>query len=142
MGSVTYAFFLRRNIYCKAVCPFHAVEMVLVKIGGIKLTLTPVVQQVAKRSARFLLWLALIIIFLSNNPAMGSYEPFAMVFGLQGEGIQWYILPLVLIGVLMIKDYFCKYFCPVGRSFNYIVKFRKWLDRKVLLLSKSKLSST
>ena len=104
----------------------------MIKIGGMKIKLTPLIQKVAKHSAKFLLWLGLMIIFISRNPTLGSYEPFAMIFGLEGEGMQWYILPLVLIGILLITDYFCRYFCPVGKGFGYIIKFRTWVDAQIL----------
>lgn len=131
-GSIGYAFFFKKNIYCNAICPFHAVETIMIKIGGMKVKFTPQIQKIAKHSAKFLLWLALMIIFISRNPTLGSYEPFAMIFGLEGDGVQWYILPLVLIGVLLITDYFCRYFCPVGKGFGYIIKFRTWIDTQIL----------
>lgn len=136
-GSIGFAFFLKKNVYCNAMCPFHAVETIMVKIGGIKIKFTPGIQKVAKHSSKFLLWLALMLILISRNPTIGSFEPFAMVFGLEGEGWHWYLLPLVLIGILLIKDYFCRYFCPVGKGFWYIIKFRKLLDSQLDRLNKS-----
>lgn len=133
-GSIGFAFFLKKNIYCSAMCPFHAVETIMIKVGGMKVKFSPQIQKTAKHSAKFLLWLALIIIFLSRNPTLSSFEPFAMVFGLEGDSTQWYILPLVLIGILLIKDYFCRYFCPVGKGFAYLIKFRKWIDQHIALL--------
>jgi NosR/NirI family nitrous oxide reductase transcriptional regulator len=135
-GSIGFAFFLKKNIYCNAICPFHAVETIMIKIGGMKVNFTPQIQKIAKHSAKFLLWLALMIIFISRNPTLGSYEPFAMIFGLEGEGVQWYILPLVLMGVLLITDYFCRYFCPVGKGFAYIIKLRTWIDTQILSIKR------
>lgn len=138
-GSVIFPFFLKKNIYCNTMCPFHAVQAVMIKIGGMKVKFTPEIQKIAKHSSKFLLWLALMIIFISRNPTLASYEPFAMIFGLEGEGIQWYILPFVLIGVLLIRDYFCRYFCPVGQGFKYLMKFRKWIDSVIALPKTSNL---
>lgn len=132
-GTIGFSFFLKKNVYCNAMCPFHAVEIILVKIGGMKIKFTPTVLKIAKHSAKFLLWLSLMLTFISQNPTVASYEPFAMVFGLEGEGVHWYLLPAVLIGVLFISDYFCRYFCPVGKGYWYVIKFRKWLDEKILL---------
>ena len=112
-------------------CPFHTIETIMVKIGGMKIRFTPKIQKIAKHSSKFLLWLALMLTFITRNPTIASYEPFAMVFGLEGEGIHWYVLPLVLIGVLLITDYFCRYFCPVGKGFWYVIKFRRWIDSQV-----------
>ena len=138
-GSIGFAFFLKKNIYCNAMCPFHAVETIMIKIGGMKIKFTPKIQKTAKHSAKFLLWLALMIIFISRNPTLASFEPFAMIFGLEGEGVQWYILPLILTGVLLITDYFCRYFCPVGKGFIYIIKFRNWIDGQLLSLKRKTL---
>lgn len=138
-GSIGFAFFLKKNIYCNAMCPFHAVETIMIKIGGMKIKFTPNIQKTAKHSAKFLLWLALMIIFISRNPTLASFEPFAMIFGLEGEGIQWYILPLILTGVLLITDYFCRYFCPVGKGFAYIIKFRNFIDGQLLSIKRKTL---
>lgn len=131
-GSIGFAFFLKKNVYCNTMCPFHAIETILVRIGGMKIKFTPKIQKIAKHSAKFLLWLSLMLTFLSQNPTIASFEPFAMVFGLEGDGIQWYILPAVLIGVLLITDYFCRYFCPVGKGFWYVINLRKWIDKQVI----------
>lgn len=133
-GSIGFAFFFKKNVYCNAMCPFHAVETIMVRIGGMKIRFTPRIQKFAKHSSKFLLWLSLMLTFISRNPTVASYEPFAMVFGLEGEGIQWYIFPLILIGVLLITDYFCRYFCPVGKGFWYVIKLRKWVDSQLILL--------
>ncbi|MCK5467034.1 MAG: 4Fe-4S binding protein, partial [Cyclobacteriaceae bacterium] len=139
-GSIGFSFFLKKNIYCNTMCPFHAVETIMVKIGGLKIRFTPPVQKVAKHSAKFLLWLALMIIFISRNPTLASFEPFAMIFGLEGDSTQWYILPLVLVGVLLITDYFCRYFCPVGKGFGYVIKFRKWIDDRLVIIKRNTLT--
>ena len=133
-GSIGLAFFFKKNVYCSAMCPFHTVETIMVKIGGMKIKFTPRIQKISKYSSRVLLWLALMLTFVSKNPTIASYEPFAMVFGLEGEGIHWYMLPMVLVGVLLIKDYFCRYFCPVGKGFWYVIKFRKWVDNLMITL--------
>jgi polyferredoxin len=86
----------------------------------------------SKMVANVLLWLALMIIFLSSHPSLGAYEPFAMMFSLQGIGVQWYILPISIIGAFFITNFWCRFFCPVGRSLTTILQFR----RKVFSLFK------
>lgn len=127
-GTIGFAFFSKKNVYCHSMCPFHAVEIILVKIGGFKIGFPKKFQKPIRKTAKILLWLSLLIIFLADNPTIAAYEPFAMIFGLEGVGIQWYILPAVLVGVLFITDFFCRYFCPVGNSFKYVISFRKWID--------------
>lgn len=123
--SIGFPFFLKKNLYCYALCPFHAVETALIKISGFQLKLTHSFQKASKIISLSLLWIAFMLIFLSDNPTLGSYEPFALLFSLDGVGLQWYLLPAALIGALLVPDFYCRYFCPVGRTFNLILKAGK-----------------
>nr|MDJ0829257.1 4Fe-4S binding protein [Desulfobacterales bacterium] len=117
-----------RNIYCGNVCPFQYVERGLNKISGINLAVKPGIQKSAKTVVGLMTWTALMLIFLSSHPTLGSYEPFSMMFSLTGAGVQWYILPLSLIGSFFVLNFWCRLFCPVGHVLNSIVRVR----RKVL----------
>ncbi len=67
----------------------------------------------------------LMLIFLSAHPSLGSYEPFAMMFSLEGAGIQWFILPIALIGSFFTSAFWCRYFCPCGHGLTQVVRIRK-----------------
>ncbi|MBW1750988.1 MAG: hypothetical protein JRJ37_09885, partial [Deltaproteobacteria bacterium] len=116
-----------KNVYCYRICPFFGVEFFLSKISGMRMTPTPTFARNAKLVANSLLWAALMIIFLSRHPALGSYEPFAMMFSLEGIGIQWYILPLALIGSFFMSSFWCRFFCPAGNMLSHLVKFRRFI---------------
>jgi len=122
LGSVVI---LGRNIYCHKICPFKVVQDLLQKISGVKLRIKPEVQRKSRALIFFLSWIALVLIFLSAHPALGSYEPFAMMFSLEGLGIQWYILPAALLGSLFVPSFWCRLFCPVGLYLNEIVRLRR-----------------
>jgi Na+-translocating ferredoxin:NAD+ oxidoreductase RnfG subunit len=122
LGSVLI---LGRNIYCHQICPFKVVQDLLQKISGVKLRIKPEVQRKSRALIFFLSWIALMLIFLSAHPALGSYEPFAMMFSLEGLGIQWYILPAALLGSLFVPSFWCRLFCPVGLYLNEIVRMRR-----------------
>ncbi|TLX77637.1 FMN-binding protein [Labilibacter sediminis] len=124
-GTFTVIIIWGRNLYCNALCPFHATQILLNKISGINLKIPSKVNSLLIKTPNILLWLSLIIIFLSANPTIAAYEPFAMLFSLEGAGIQWYILPASLIGSLFFSNFFCRYFCPVGGAFRWILKVRK-----------------
>jgi len=64
---------------------------------------------------------------ISSNPTIAAYEPFAMLFSLEGYGVQWYILPATLVASLFISNFFCHYLCPVGATFKWIQKQRRTL---------------
>ena len=124
-GTITIIIGWGRNVYCSTLCPFHATQILLNKISGINLKLPPKLAKTLVKTPNVLLWLSLMLIFLSSNPTIASYEPFAMLFSLEGVGIQWYILPASLIGALFFSNFFCRFFCPVGGALRWIQKMRK-----------------
>ena len=127
---IGFSLFAAKNIYCTTVCPFHATQIALSKLSGLKLRISPAFQKLAKPITGFLLWFSLIMIFISVNPTLGSYEPFALLFSLEGVGIQWYLLPAALFGALLVPDYYCHFFCPVGRMHKWLAS----VNRRVVSL--------
>jgi hypothetical protein len=125
VGTVLGVIFLGNNVYCYRVCPFYGIEYFLQKISGMKLNPSRALLKRARTIVNFLLWLALMVIFLSKHPALGSFEPFAMMFSLNGTGIQWFILPLALIGSFFMSTFWCRFFCPCGQALTKLVQFRK-----------------
>ncbi len=128
LGSVV---FLGRNIYCQQICPFKGVQDVLQKISGVKLRIDMKFQRRATTLIYSLSWVALMLIFLSTHPALGSYEPFAMMFSLDGLGIQWYILPATILGSFFVPSFWCRLFCPVGLYLNEMVSFRRAITQRI-----------
>jgi len=125
IGTVLGILFLGKNVYCYRVCPFYGIEYFLQKISGLKLNPSRALLKRARTIINFLLWLSLMIIFLSKHPALGSFEPFAMMFSLNGNGIQWFILPLALIGSFFMSTFWCRFFCPCGQALTKMIQFRK-----------------
>ncbi|MHA1297645.1 MAG: FMN-binding protein [Promethearchaeota archaeon] len=123
-GALSIPLILRRNLYCYYLCPFGALQEFTNKISGINLRLNKKNFRLIKHTAYVLTWLALIIIFLTSNPALGAYEPFATFFRAEGMSIQWYILPAVVFGSFFILRLFCRFFCPVGVILKILIKFR------------------
>jgi len=122
LGSIVI---LGRNIYCQQICPFMVVQDLAQKISGVKLKIDSRFQKRARTLIFFLSWVALMLIFLTAHPALGSYEPFAMMFSLEGLGIQWYILPASLLGSFFVPRFWCRLFCPVGLYLNELVRLRR-----------------
>jgi polyferredoxin len=123
--------FLGRNIYCHQICPFNVVQDLLQKISGVRLRIKPAVQRQARTLIFTLSWAALVLIFISAHPALGSYEPFAMMFSLEGLGIQWYILPAALLGSFFVPSFWCRLFCPVGLFLNEGVRARRAIRERL-----------
>ncbi len=127
VGALGSVLILGKNIYCAQVCPFQYVQRLLNKISGINLAVRPGVQKSARAVVGAMTWAALMLIFLSAHPTLGSYEPFSMMFSLTGAGVQWYILPLSLIGSFFVLNFWCRLFCPVGNVLHSTVRVRKRL---------------
>ena len=123
-GSLGTILFLGRNVYCTQLCPFHQIQRWLHKLSGLNMEFYPWLKKRLKLWTNTLLWLSLMLIFLSRTPAIGSYEPFSMLFSLDGVGIQWYILPLSIFGAFVVSDFWCRTLCPLGRFLNYSVEMR------------------
>jgi len=128
LGSVVI---LGRNIYCRHLCPFMVVQDLLQKVSGVRLRIRSELQKKAQTLILSLSWVALMLIFLSAHPALGSYEPFAMMFSLEGLGIQWYILPAALLGAFFVPSFWCRLFCPVGLFLNQIVRLRRTVQARL-----------
>jgi len=123
-GTLTILIGWGKNVYCSSLCPFHASQILLHKVSGINIKLPKKLAKLLAQTPYFLLWVSLLIIFVSANPTIASYEPFAMLFSLDGVGIQWYILPASLIGAMFFSDFFCRFFCPVGGALRWGLKIR------------------
>ena len=125
VGTILGVIVLGKNVYCYRVCPFYGIEYVLQKISGMKLNPSRALLKRTRFIINFLLWVSLMVIFLSKHPALGSFEPFAMTFSLNGTGVQWFILPLALIGSFFMSTFWCRFFCPCGQALTTLVQFRK-----------------
>jgi len=125
VGTAAAVLILGKNVYCYRICPFQGVQFLLSRISGSRLSLPPALMKRSGLIANILLWLALMIIFVKGHPALGAYEPFAMMFSLEGVGIQWFILPFSLLGAFFILNYWCRFFCPVGNCLNTAIRLRR-----------------
>lgn len=132
-GTLSVIVISGKNVYCSSMCPFHASQILLNKISGINLKIPTAISKILSQTPLFLLWLSLIIIFISANPTIASYEPFAMLFALDGIGVQWYILPASLIGSLFFSNFFCRFFCPVGGALGWVLKKRNQVKKLILI---------
>ena len=106
-GTLLMPLILKKNLYCSYLCPFGTLQDYTAKLSGINIVMHKKMEKLAKILPLFLTWLALGIIFITSNPALGTYEPFATFFRLEGEGVQWFILPVVVLGSFILTRFFC-----------------------------------
>ena len=109
----------------------HKKAAVDAKKGKIFSRLSKEIIQAAEYSVYFFFWLAFMIIFLTNNPAMGTYEPFATLFGFRGIGIQWYLVSVAVIGSFLIPRFWCRFFCPVGAFLKQLLRLKRSFLTKI-----------
>ena len=116
---------LKRNLFCYQVCPFFGVQYFMNKLTGIKMTVHPRIQKYSGYIQGGLTVFALLLIIVNQNPTISSFEPMSMIFSLEGVGKQWFILPVILIGSMFVPTFFCRYFCPVGKTITSLLQLRK-----------------
>lgn len=130
VGTLAMVLLYGKNVYCYWICPFGGMQEFISLIGGIKIKISKRVSSMLSYIVYFLFWFALMITFLTNNPSLGTFEPFAALFSFKGIGIQWYIVSLAIIGSFLIPRFWCKFFCPVGVFLNWVSKIKLRLPRK------------
>ena len=128
-GAVSTILIYGKNLYCFWMCPFGALQELTAKIGGVNIQLNKKVLKYARYISYTLTWAALMVIFLTANSSLGSYEPFATLFGGEGFDVQWYILPVVILGSFVLNRFWCRFFCPVGVILNLTTKARLRVKR-------------
>lgn len=128
-NALLFPLLLRKNLYCHSLCPFGNLQELNTKITGINLPLGTHVNRGGHYVSYVLTWFALVVIFYKTNPALGAYEPFPTLFGLDGIEVQWFVLSTVIFGSFFLSRFFCRFFCPVGVVLNLLVKVRRAVDR-------------
>lgn len=133
-----------RNLYCFWLCPFGALQEILSKIGGGNFKCSnKKIETNASKIRYVLVYLALLVSILLQSPGFAGYEPYSTLFGLQGFGIEWFILPLVLFPSLLIRRFWCRFFCP-GMVFNEFIlnlrSFKKFINGRIDKLSHKKMT--
>ncbi|UCC82215.1 MAG: 4Fe-4S binding protein, partial [Gemmatimonadota bacterium] len=132
-GFALTSFAWGRNIYCLYACPFGAAQRCVGVIGGKRFKLPVWSVRAMERLRALIVFAALFMAFLSLQPALASYEPFAALFSLRGSNLQWLLLFIVLVASLFIRTPWCSFFCPM-RMFEIAIKdLRALLRRKSLV---------
>ena len=125
LGSIiAMILFVGKNFYCRWICPFGAIQDLMNRISGISLTIHPWLRRFGKLNSSLIAWFSICVIFISRNPALGNFEPFAALFSFKGFGMIWIVLPVLIFSSFFIKRMWCRFFCPVGFILNIACKKR------------------
>ena len=123
-GTILLTLIFGKNFYCSWICPFGGMQEVVNLIGGVKIRLSKVAVRIAEKGVYFLFWLSFMIMFLTSNPSLGTFEPFATLFSLNGIGVQWYLVSVAVIGSFLLPRFWCRFFCPVGVVLRSVSRIR------------------
>jgi len=125
-----------KNLYCNYMCPFGAFQEAEFALAGPlgKKPLNPMVTKIMRWFPGALIFISLALTLGFHNLGFTSYEPFSLLFGQVGVGIQWALLPLVVVGALFSRRIYCTFICPIGYVLGKIVKIR---TKVVSLVKKS-----
>ena len=125
-----------KNLYCNYMCPFGAFQGAEFALAGPlgKKPLNPMVTKIMRWFPGALIFISLALTLGFHNLGFTSYEPFSLLFGQVGVGIQWALLPLVVVGALFSRRIYCTFICPIGYVLGKIVKIR---TKVVSLVKKS-----
>jgi hypothetical protein len=130
-GFAVTSLLYRRNVYCLYACPFGAAQRCVGVIGGKGFRLPRWAVRLMEGTRNVVVFAALFMAFLTLQPALASYEPFAALFSLRGTTLHWVLLFIVLVASLALRTPWCNFFCPM-RSFEMVlVNLRKLLRRPV-----------
>jgi hypothetical protein len=125
-GFLLTSFFYGRNLYCLYACPFGAAQRVIGAIGGIRLKIAPWVVRLMEGTRNMVVFAALFMAFITLQPVLASYEPFAALFALHGTTLQWFLLFIALTASLLIQTPWCSFFCPMRTIELVVLDTKQW----------------
>jgi hypothetical protein len=126
LTSVLYG----RNLYCLYACPFGAAQRVVGAIGGFRLKVPPGAARFLVSIRNAVVFAALFLAFLTLQPVLSGYEPFAALFSLHGTTLQWFLLFLVLVASLFLTEPWCTFLCPMGALEKVVREGKRWAGGK------------
>ena len=122
LTSISYG----RNLYCLYACPFGAAQRVVGIIGGGRFKLPRWSIQFMEGARNLVVFAALFMAFLTLQPALVGYEPFAALFALRGTTLQWLLLFIVLVASLVLITPWCNFLCPMRTVEVVIQDGKRW----------------
>lgn len=126
-GVVGGAIMLGKNFYCFWICPFSAVQEGAHLLTGVKIRPDESLRKKLRWVRFFLLWTALVAVFLLRAPSAAIFEPWTALFTLKGTTFQWVLVAITLFGAMLVHNFWCIYSCPVGLVLETVVKIRQWV---------------
>jgi hypothetical protein len=128
------------NLYCGYICPFGAVQELLGFCLPERLKAPPSTEKMQKaRVFKYVILFVLIIVFfVSRNRTTLVVDPLISVFGLRFtysdfQSSVLLIVAIALVGSIFYTRFWCRYLCPVGAFLsllNNIALLKRYLPAK------------
>ena len=120
-----------KNVYCNYMCPFGALQEIEAALAGplAKKPLNPRLNKSMRLFPGALVFVSLALTLFYHNYGFANYEPFSLIFGQVGVGVQWALLPIVLVAALFSRRVYCSFVCPVGYVLTKVVIIRSKVAR-------------
>lgn len=127
VGTILFIVLTGKNVYCSCICPFGALQEAGKRLSGFEFfRIHPEINRRLRELPGILAYIAFAGAVITEQIGVLSFEPFSLIYGRTGTGIQWVLLPIVLIMSLFVMRFYCGYACPVGVALNTAVKLRRY----------------
>lgn len=124
-GTVLFIALTGKNLYCAYICPFGSLQRAEKTLSGFNFfKVNPLLKKWLRFVPVTLAYTGFVVAVLTEQMGTLSYEPFSLLYGRTGAGIQWVLLPIVLIMSLFVMGYYCHSICPIGFVLKQGVKLR------------------
>jgi polyferredoxin len=125
------------RLYCGRICSFGALTQLLDRIlpARLRFELPPRLDRGAIYVKYLILGTALAYFLLTRDNSIYRYiEPFWM-FTFNGSTVLWIMLGLLLLTTVFIKNFYCRYLCPLGAALGLvsnltILRIKRWRECK------------
>ncbi len=125
------------RLYCGRICSFGALTQLLDRVLPEKLRFElPVRLERRAIYVKYLLLGTAVAYFLitRDNLIYRYIEPFWM-FTLSGSTVMWIMLGLLLLTTVFIRNFYCRYLCPLGAALGLIsnltvLRIKRWSECK------------
>ncbi len=125
------------RLYCGRICSFGALTQLLDRVlpSRLRFELSSRLDRGAIYVKYLLLGAVIVYFLLTRDNLIYRYiEPFWM-FTLSGSTVMWIMLGLLLLTTVFIKNFYCRYLCPLGAALGLvsnltIFRIRRWRECK------------
>lgn len=112
--STILSIFIAGRFYCGWLCPFGAIAEFTGRLPFKKWLISIDMDDRWRGLKYILLWLVIIVVFVSGRVESGNYETYVTLFSLHGNILTWSLVVIAVLANLRIERFWCRYLCPVA----------------------------